>query len=1052
MNTPNPRRNGRRPHRIMVLRLLLALLPTPGVIAAPTASVASATASATGRISGRVGHAGNGQYLNNARITVKGTDLVAFTDESGTFQLPRVPAGPVLLEIFYTGLESRQLAVNVTAGGATEHEILLAGRARFRNDTDVVKLESLVVSSSREMDGAAIAINEQRFAANIVNVVSADEFGVVPDGNVGEFLKMLPGITMGYRGGDPREVSMNGVASDYVPVTIGGFSLATSETTGTGRNVELNAVSINNVSRIEAVYSPTPESPGSALAGSINLVPRSAFERARPIFNGSVYLAMRDSTKQFHRSTGPAQNPTYKVRPGFEFSWVVPVNQRFGFTVSGGGSTQYVEGPLLTNTWRGAGAATNGTTLPDTTPDRPYLSDFLVRTESKLADRSSFATSADYKLGPGTKLSFSFQYGTFHTDYNQRSLTFIVNRVLPSDFTPTSTHGFAGAGEVRLSNAGNHRYSRTSMPSLTLRHDGPVWKAEAGLGSSHAENRFRNLDKGRFASTLARRTGVTVSFDDIFYLRPRSITVTDGTTGAPVDPYNINTYALSTAGASPQISRNVFRTGFAQLRRDFEGPFPLTLKAGVDVRQSRTDNRTSTTSVNFVGADGRASTTPSGGSDDGAGPVFDPYFFQRAGLYGIPRVQWVSNEAVLDLYRAKPSYFTGDDNAKYRSEVSSSKLSEETISSLFLRGDTQFFNRRLKLVGGLRAEQTNIEARGPLTDPTRNVQHDGAGKVILGPGGRPLTIATDALAISRLTFLDRAARAEKEYLRLFPSLNASYNVRENLIARAAYYESVGRPNFNQYSGGVTLPDVESAPSPTNRITVNNAGIKPWSARTGKITLEYYFERVGLFSVGAFRRDFKDFFGSTTFDSTPAFLALYGLDPTLYDPYEVATQQNLATTVRMEGVDVNYKQALTFLPRWARGLQLFANGSAQRATGEAAANFSGYIPRSGSWGISLSREKYNVRLNWNYLGRQRRGLVTGRSIEPNTYTWGSKRSYIDLTGEYSLRRNFALFANLRNVNDPTDDVEIAGPNTPPHAQFRQRAEFGSLWTFGLKGTF
>jgi iron complex outermembrane receptor protein len=219
-----------------------------------------------------------------------------------------------------------------------------------------------------------------------------------------------------------------------------------------------------------------------------------------------------------------------------------------------------------------------------------------------------------------------------------------------------------------------------------------------------------------------------------------------------------------------------------------------------------------------------------------------------------------------------------------------------------------------------------------------------------------------------------------------------------------------------------------------------------------VSLEYYFERVGLLSVGAFRRDFKNFFGSTTFDATPAFLALYGLDPVLYGPYLVATQQNITSTVRMEGIDVNYKQALTFLPTWARGVQVFANGSAQRATGAATSNFAGYIPRTGSWGISLSREKYNVRLNWNYLGRQRRGLVTGRSIEPNTYTWGSKRSYIDLTGEYSISKHVALFANLRNINDPTDDVEIAGPNTPAAAQFRERAEFGSLWTFGLKGTF
>ena len=147
-----------------------------------------------------------------------------------------------------------------------------------------------------------------------------------------------------------------------------------------------------------------------------------------------------------------------------------------------------------------------------------------------------------------------------------------------------------------------------------------------------------------------------------------------------------------------------------------------------------------------------------------------------------------------------------------------------------------------------------------------------------------------------------------------------------------------------------------------------------------------------------------------------------------------------------------RQALTFLPRWARGLQVFANGSVQRVTGVNAGQFAGFYPKSGNWGVSLTRETYNVRLNWNYLGRQRRGPVTGRSIEAGTFTWGSKRSYIDVTAERSLGRRFALFANLRNVNDPTDDVEIHGPSTPAAAQFRQRAEFGSLWTFGVKGSF
>jgi len=71
---------------------------------------------------------------------------------------------------------------------------------------------------------------------------------------------------------------------------------------------------------------------------------------------------------------------------------------------------------------------------------------------------------------------------------------------------------------------------------------------------------------------------------------------------------------------------------------------------------------------------------------------------------------------------------------------------------------------------------------------------------------------------------------------------------------------------------------------------------------------------------------------------------------------------------------------------------------------------------------------------------------------STYNWGDKRLYIDVLGEYNLSRRFALFANLRNVNDATEDFEIAGPSTPAHAQFRQRIDFAALWTFGIKGRF
>ncbi len=1037
--------------RILALGLLLSAAP------------ARAQATATGTIEGRVFNPANGEYLEKARVTIDGTGLETFTDSSGQYRLTSVPAGAARVRIFYTGLDVQTDTVAVAAGTTVQRDFNLAvGPGK---PGEVVQLDQFVVATTKQMDGAAIAINEQRFASSIKSVVSADEFGTVVEGNVGDFLKFLPGITIDTGGGDARTISMNGVPSNYVPVTIGGFALASAQSSGTGRTVELEQVSVNNIARFEVLHSPTPESPGAALAGSVNMVPRSAFERARPVFSGSVFLMMKDNYKDFRKTPGPRATPTRKIKPGFDFSYIVPVNKRFGFTVSAANSTQYTSEDFSQNVWRGGGATTTGLTtvtanstpqqFPDTTPDKPYLSDYAVQDANKFSKRTSFGLTVDYKIARNDRLSFSFQWALFDAELSNRKLTFFVNRVAPGDFTLTSTRGEIGRGEIRLDNGGMRQKSGTTyMPTLTYRHDGPVWKFESGLGHSHASNHYKDGYRGFFNNSTARRTGVTVNFDDMFYLRPRVISVFDGTTGAPLDPYNLANYSLTSASLGEQESGDLQRSAFANLRRDFVvRDIPIALKGGLDVHQSVRDIRKYSPSWNFVGADGRTSTTPVG-NDDSAAVVFDQSFSQRIAPFGFPRIQWVSQEQLWDLYQKRPEYFSLGTNNAYRSLIDQSKYAEEIISAAYLRTDLAFLDRRLKFVGGLRAEQTNITAEGPLTDPTRNFQRDAKGGILRDAGGKPLLIVptSDALGVSKLTYIDRGLHAQKEYLRLFPNLNASYNVRENLIARAAWYSSVGRPDFNQYSGGLTLPDTDAVPSPGNRISVNNIGIKAWSARTTKVRLEYYFDRVGQVSIGAFRRDFKNFFGNIVTPATPEFLSLYNLDPAVYSAFDVSTNYNLASTVRMTGLEFDYKQALTFLPQWARGVQVFANASAQRATGVAADNFSGFIPRSGSWGVSLSRQTFNLKANWNYRGRQRRGILTGRGLEAGTYEWGSKRLYLDISGDYALTKHLALFASLRNVNDATEDFKRFGPSTPALANFRQRQDYASAWIFGVKGTF
>src|SRR5207249_2857087 len=105
-----------------------------------------------------------------------------------------------------------------------------------------------------------------------------------------------------------------------------------------------------------------------------------------------------------------------------------------------------------------------------------------------------------------------------------------------------------GAGTLTLSSANDRdRRNANYTPSIIYRHDGPIWKAEAGAGWSLSESKIFQMGKGQFGGTVATRTNVSISFDDIFYLRPGTITVTDGTTGAAIDPYSAATYTIQSA-------------------------------------------------------------------------------------------------------------------------------------------------------------------------------------------------------------------------------------------------------------------------------------------------------------------------------------------------------------------------------------------------------------------------------------------------------------------------------------------------------------------------
>src|SRR5687768_13894620 len=702
--------------------------------------VAADAPSGFGAIEGRVFNPGTGEYLENARVTIEGTSLEVLTNSLGHYSFVNVPAGSAKVKVFYTGLAVEVAPVNVSPGQTVQQDFNLTSADQAPGGANsIVKLSQYVMSTSREMDGAAIAINEKRFASDIRNVIAADEFGPMADGNVGEILKTIPGVALDYVGGAAMNISLNGVPSGYVPVEMNGFPLAsTTASAPTGRDVELINVATNNLSRIEVLHSPTPESPGNALAGSVNMVPKGAFERVKPLLTTNLYVLMRDDVRTLKKTPGPGMEKTYKVLPGFDFSYVAPVNNRFGYTLSGGTSQQYQPTYFVQANWRGVSApttvpATGTTGFPPTAPEQPYLTDYLVRDQPRLSRRSSAGITFDYKFTRADRITVSFQATKFDAQYSTRDLTFAITRVLPGNFSTSFTHGDRGAGTIGHAHVNDRDRRNSSLsPSIIYRHDGAIWKAEAGAGWSMSTSKVRNMGKGYFANVGANRPNVTIAFDDIFYLRPGRITVTDGTTGAPVDPYQLSSYNIVSAGGHRYGADTVLGTGpgegihnqthdtqrkaYANLKRDFRWNVPFTLKGGLDVRQSIRDYRGGTTALtSFVGADGRANS-----GDENAALFYDPLYSSRDGVFGFPPIERIDPAKLWQVYQANPQSFTKNDNAIYQSAIQLSMHAQETISSAYIRSDVTLLNHKLKLTGGLRAEQTNIEAEGPRTDPTLN--------------------------------------------------------------------------------------------------------------------------------------------------------------------------------------------------------------------------------------------------------------------------------------------------------------------------------------------
>ncbi len=1014
-------------------------------IFSPTSLLAQ---SGTGIIEGRVYNSSTGRALSNAHIAVDGTDREAVTDDTGAYRLTGVPAGAARVTVSYVGMQPQSAAVNVTAGGSTQREFELAFAIATvtKPGEETVKLDAFSVTADREMSARAISLNEQRNAPNIKNVVATDEFGNRGAENIGEVLLFLPGVSIATSGPEATTVSLRGFPGNNSGLTVDGAD-SPATFNGNSRALDLREVPMNNVSRVEVTKVPTPDMPASGLGGSINLISRNGFEAKVPKFTLNAYTMFHNHngiTFDGGHQNADSSTTAARVEPSFDFSYLYPVNKNLAFTLGGA------------RTWR---AKPMETGTKDTDESATWDLVRLVQTTSQWNSLAQITKTlqgqvgVDWRISPADTISTNMQYRKYDLAITRSVLGFAFGAGATGG--STFTQGAAtGVGTVTMNGSGENveGITQTKLYNLKYRHRGDLWKLDVtGSYSTSGSNR-PDIDNGYFNTTPSTLANVIIRGDNLQNssgIIPTRYTVTDRT-GAPINYLDGGNYSINTVNTN-QVDWNsqVYQLR-ADLSRDFLGPIPFTLKTGVYSNTLQNDQRRYPITWNF---------RPNGATDVTSRlaskfDVFDNAFNDDGPtLYG-QKVRWISGKKLYDLYQKNPSWFVSDDATTWQNYVSNSRSLTERISATYLRADTRLFKNRLWLVGGVRFERTDDIGSGPLDNINAQYQKNANGTLVDGnpnvAGIQPVFLTNDLVARAKLRYTERGATSDRNYHGYYPSLNASFTIMEGLILRAAYAETIGRPNINFIIPGTTITGGDTA---TPTITVNNSGLKPWSARNYDLSLESYQMKDGFASIGVFQKNIKDFFAVTNTIATPELLDLYGLggDPSLVG-YTISTRSN-GGDAKITGFEFSYRQSLTFLPQWARGFQVFVNGTKLSLQGSNTADFSGYTPKSASAGITFARSRLRLKGTVSYTGDISTGLVaTSATIPAGTYNYQGKRTRIGFDATYDLTKRYTIYASLQDLGGFVQNLQRYNDSTPDYAKGMRRQELGFYTTIGVTAKF
>ncbi len=884
-------------------------------------------------------------FVEGVLVRIQGTDIEAYTDSNGRFALRGVEPGEYKLEFKYFGFDDLVKDVAVAPGESVELSATLG-------EGLVLEEEDLVVIGDR-----TLALNAERAFVGKKSVVLAEKIGQFPDFNAAEALQRLTGVHVDNDRGEGRFVSIRGAPSSFNRVKLNGLSLGSPESNGLG--VPLDVFPASQLAKIEVTKSATPAQDANSIGGEINL----SFPTA---FGSDPRTFLKFSLGQTELDSGNRQGLN-----GLH-SQTFGNNDQFGITIT----AQYDKRDIKAET-----IETDG--WEDVDNDGDDIDNQFSVEETELRnmeverENQGFSTVFEWKPVESTRLYTSASINEFdETEWRHRFVTTFGRADTVEDVTVVD----AGDGSRTVQDANfiemdrlfrdqqldftPQKFTVFAIGGETLLDD---WEFKYQWGRSETEElRKREVVEFRQGSSDTDQPDFDATYTSSgSVLTPR---ITHGAGSGAFDPAS---YGFRRIRDRQNFRFDDVDTLSADVTRflEFGGDKKLDVQFGF--RLTTRERRNDENDLEFSAED--AGLTLADFAGDEIGNIVDDIY--RFG----PRIPG----STFSEIRARSDL---DDDTDPEDDLLDDYDASVDVLGYYIQGTYSWSD--FAILAGVRVEETELSIDGYSV-----INED-------LPGGSEDPV--------RQSF-------ESDYNDTFPALHFRWDISDELVFRTAWTNSIRRPNFNDLAPAREVDldegddDTIGTADDVIEIEQGNPQLLPFESENIDISLDWYSDKYGAFSIGYFTKDIENFISEQTdrlssFDGFTGNIELerpINLEKGSIDGFEFSWTKQFESGI---GVDFNY----TIVDS---EVEFPSEGADARTGGETKLPLEGQADSTGNLALSYSRDKLYTQIAY----KRTDSFIAGYDDTFLDEVEGVREN-IDLKAIYQFSDTYELELLVRNITD------------------------------------